>query len=197
MLDQIIQDVLSQGWSYQKSILSSHELKDIGAYFKDHAPEFSPAKVGGDDKDLRPEIRGDFTLWLNPLDPPAPFLKIFQCLNSMKIRLNRELLLGVQDFECHLAYYPVGTFYKKHLDRHQKSSHRVFSFIFYLHPEWNEDDGGELALFDKNQSLIGKIHPEPGSMLCFLSEDFPHEVLPAKKVRQTLTGWMHNNKILF
>ncbi len=36
---------------------------------------------------------------------------------------------------------------------------------------------------------IERILPSPGLMVLFLSEDFPHEVLPATRSRHSIAGW--------
>jgi SM-20-related protein len=56
--------------------------------------------------------------------------------------------------------------------------------------------GGELVIFDKDHKEITAIYPTPGTFICFLSEEFPHEVRPAKIERRSLTGWMHT-KIIY
>jgi SM-20-related protein len=33
------------------------------------------------------------------------------------------------------------------------------------------------------------IKPRMGTMVCFMAEDFWHEVLPATKQRASITGW--------
>jgi SM-20-related protein len=33
------------------------------------------------------------------------------------------------------------------------------------------------------------VQPEGGTLACFLSADFEHEVLPAARPRLSLTGW--------
>jgi SM-20-related protein len=34
-----------------------------------------------------------------------------------------------------------------------------------------------------------RVAPECGKLVIFLSEDFPHEVLPATQLRQSIAGW--------
>ena len=33
------------------------------------------------------------------------------------------------------------------------------------------------------------IEPRLGTLVCFLSGDFWHEVMPARKIRASITGW--------
>ena len=193
MLDQIIQDIRSQGWSYQHNVVDKPRLAGLAPLFQD---DFQPAKVGkSQDRKRVEEIRGDFIKWLDPKHPPLELRPEMQLLEELKLQLNQNFYLGLKEFECHLARYPSGSFYKKHLDRFEKGSSRSLSFIFYLHEEWTPQDGGELVLYHQNNDIVKTILPEPGSMVCFLSGDFPHEVKPCFKERRSLTGWMHTRII--
>ena len=196
MIEQIIREIENQGWCYRTNVIGPTELRGINQFFQDHREEFRPAKVGSVDNRQRVEaIRGDHTFWLDPLDPPTVFDPQIKFLTDIKNALNARFFLGLQDFECHLAYYPPGTFYKKHSDRFGKDSSRSLSFVFYLHEEWNAKDGGELVMYHNDGSPLKTITPEPGSFICFLSEDFPHEVKAALKERRSLTGWMHRKTL--
>lgn len=196
MLDQIIQDIQKQGWSHAKGVLTKEQLIHIQSFFEDHLDEFVQAKVGqGVEKAYVPTIRGDFTFWLEPLQPNVIFSSVFAMLNSLRLAINENFFMNLKQYECHLAYYPVGTFYKKHSDCFEKESSRALSFIFYVHEEWEKENGGELVIYNKKGEVLGEITPEPGSFVCFLSAEFPHEVKTATKERRSLTGWMHTKLI--
>ena len=196
MLDQIIQDLEKRGWSHLAGVITPQELRVLNAFFLEHRGEFTPARVGAKHNRQRAtEIRGDFTYWLDPLKPSDPFRSIMEFLDRLKERCNSSFYLGLQQYECHLAYYPPGTFYKKHSDRFEADSSRSLSFIFYLNESWEKSQGGELVLYDKADEVLAKIEPAPGSFMCFLSDEFPHEVLPATHERRSLTVWMHTRII--
>lgn len=193
MVEQIIQDIKQQGWSYLEGVLDASFLSSLSILYADN---FVPAMVGkASERQRKEEIRGDLTFWLDPLNPPSQLRELIHILNELKQHLNQHLYLGLKDFECHLAKYPIGSFYKKHLDRFETDASRSLSFIFYLHEEWNEKDGGELILYNQKHEIIKTILPKPGSLIVFLSEEFPHEVKPCFRERRSLTGWMHT-KIL-
>ena len=193
MFDQIIQEIESQGFSIRPHLLSSQEVSEANEFFLRHSTEFQAALVGPETGKKRVEdIRGDFTLWLATDNAPREFRKLFEFLNELKSELNKRLFLGLRDYEAHLARYPVGSFYTRHLDRHEKKSTRVVSFVFYLNEEWKDGEGGELILYDKNNIEILRLQPEPGTFICFLSEEFPHEVKVATRERRSLTGWIHS-----
>lgn len=197
MVEHIVRELRSKGWARQEGVLDPEHLERINGYFNFHHSEFRPAKVGPKDKRVRQvEIRGDHTFWLDPQNPPDVFAPLIDFLDELKRMVNSRLFLGLKEFECHLAYYEAGSFYKKHSDRHSKDSSRSLSFVFYLNEQWSEDDGGELVLYHQDGTVLEKILPRPGAFVSFLSEDFPHEVLPAKRERRSLTGWMHS-KIIY
>lgn len=194
MLDQIVRDIKEKGWSFQENILTPHDMSSVSSFFKAHRSEFIPAQVGkGLARQRREDIRGDHTFWIDPLKPPAEFQKIMTSLEDLRTNLNREIFLGAREYECHLAYYPEGSFYKKHVDRFENDSSRVLSFVFYLHEEWKEGDGGELVLYGEKETVI---RPLPGSLVVFLSDGLPHEVKAGKFERRSFTGWMHS-KIIY
>jgi len=192
-VDKILKDIEEKGWSVTSDLLLKSELKVMNDFFDLKRDEFHAAKVGSHDKKIRVEsIRGDHTYWLDPLSPDVSFKSAMDILEKLKEKLNQKFYLGLKQFECHLAYYPAHTFYKKHLDRFEKDSSRSVSFIFYL----NESQGGELVLYDKQGAILETIKPLAGTFVCFMSEDFPHEVKATLSERRSLTGWMHT-KIIY
>jgi SM-20-related protein len=194
---QVLRDIHEQGWSYRTDILSLEQVRQINQFINRERLNFKAALVGkGIGRKRIEEIRGDFTYWLDPLNPPVVISEIMENLNSFKNELNRQFYLGLKEYECHLAYYPVGTHYNKHLDRFEMESSRTISFVFYLNEDWSEQDGGELVLYKKNGEILANCLPTAGSFACFLSGDFPHEVKTAGKERRSLTGWMHT-KIIY
>lgn len=196
MFETIVKSLKINGWAQIPELLTPDELSIINLFFDQHKTEFVPASIGkGGERHRNQEIRGDHTFWLDPLNPPEPFKRVTILLEEMKLVLNRHLFLGLKEFECHLAYYEKGTFYKKHLDRFENDSSRVLSFVLYLNEEWDQAQGGELILFDKPGEEIRVITPMPGTFVCFLSSEFPHEVKPAEVERRSLTGWIHTKII--
>ncbi len=152
------------------------------------------AAVGrGQEKQIRSEIRGDEVLWLDPANLTEAQRAYWTRMEAVRTLLNQELFLGLFDLEAHLACYPPGAFYKAHLDCHRGSSERTVSAIVYLNRDWTPEDGGILRLY--TDRIAGKdgpfldITPGFGKLVLFLSADFWHEVLPARRERFSLTGW--------
>ena len=193
MIEQIVQEIEQHGFCYIRHVMTAADLAQIQTLFDS---EFRPARVGKNERLKRvEEIRGDWIFWLDPQNAPIELKTQITFLNELKNKLNQHFYLGLKDFECHLAKYPAGSFYKKHVDRFSNDSSRSVSFIFYLHEEWKESDGGELVLYDKKNEMLKTISPEPGSVMVFMSEDFPHEVKICHRERRSLTGWMHTKLI--
>ena len=59
---------------------------------------------------------------------------------------------------------------------------------------WKAEDGGELVLYRGEEDSQGmRVSPSWGTIVVFLSEEFPHEVLPANRDRYSIAGWYHLN----
>ena len=65
----------------------------------------------------------------------------------------------------------------------------MISVVIYLNEGWQQGDGGELEIFEKDGS---SFLVEPLAMRCvmFKSAEVPHAVLQANKSRFSLTGWL-------
>ena len=145
----------------------------------------------GENRRLQPEIRGDFVHWIDPAAPSAAQHAYFGLLEQLRLAINRRLFLGLFEFEGFLAVYPPGGYYQKHLDNFIGARHRLVTCVLYLNPGWQPGDGGELRLYPDTEApeRYLDIEPRGGTLACFLSEQFPHEVLPAACERLSLTGW--------
>ncbi len=159
--------------------------------------ELVKAGVGReDDYVVLEEVRGDYIAWIE--ENEREFAAYFEKLDELKQALNRNLFLGIRDREIHLAYYPAGGSYVRHVDNFNAGSSRVLSIITYLNDAWQTGDGGELRIFKgDNDEEMFDIEPVAGRMVCFLSEKVVHEVLTANKPRLSVTGWLLREKILF
>ncbi len=87
---------------------------------------------------------------------------------------------------------PPGARYGCHLDRFQDDDHRVISVSLYLNLDWSAEDGGALRLhLEKPESgPYEDVLPAGGTLVCFLSGRFQHEVLPSRRDRLSVTGWL-------
>lgn len=149
------------------------------------------ARIGRkQDRLLNDNVRKDRISWITGESATGKlWLEWIECL---KVELNRQLLLGLFSFESHFAHYPPGAFYKRHVDAFKGEANRVLSMVVYLNPNWQAADGGELVIYLENGSEV-KVTPQFATLVTFLSEDFPHEVLPAKADRYSIACWFRQN----
>ena len=160
-------------------------VADVGR--RDAAGEFRAAAVGaGQNRAVRPQIRGDRICWLLASTSLAE-REILAQFEALRIELNRTLMLGLVDFECHYAIYETGARYARHLDRSPRGAERVISAVLYLNEDWRATDGGELVIVAEEGEVT--VVPDGGTLAVFLSERFEHEVRAAGRTRRSLTGW--------
>lgn len=140
-------------------------------------------------------LRGDSIAWFDQDALRPAEMRAMAAINALREALNHALYIGVVDTECHYARYPIGAGYKTHLDRFGDHDLRVVSLIFYLNARWRDDEGGELLIYDQAGNVIERVLPRTGTMVAFLSEQFPHEVLPATRPRRAISGWMRRRAL--
>ncbi len=189
VLTPIADDLASQGWSHQCLLLPADLTRALATECRarEAAGVLAPASIGrGDGQQVREGVRGDRIQWLEPGQSAASDAYL-ALMDELRQLLNRELYLGLEDFECHFACYPPGAFYQKHLDRFRDDDRRAVSVVAYLNADWQPEQGGELRLYLAQGER--DVLPEGGSLVVFLSAEVPHEVLPANRDRLSLTGW--------
>lgn len=156
----------------------------------------SPAGIGrGKNHLINEEVRGDYTHWLDGSTlAQQSYLAI---MRELKDTLNQELFLGLFEYESHYALYPPGAFYKKHLDSFRGRSNRKVTTLLYLNPDWQTKDAGQMRLYhpQTKQPLLD-VAPRSGTLVCFMSEELPHEVLPTQADRMSIAGWFRCNSSL-
>lgn len=191
VFDLIADALTTQGYCILPQLLPpalSQDLYRRVARLEEHN-DLTQAGIGREQQhQLNETIRSDETRWLDPSNP------IDQAyLNHMadfRLAMNQRLFLGLFDYEAHYAHYPTGAFYKRHLDAFKGESNRVLTTVMYLNPFWQTQDGGQLQIYNlQDDSLVVSVEPEMGTFVVFLSEQFPHEVLPAKRDRYSIAGW--------
>lgn len=138
-------------------------------------------------------VRTDETRWLS--HDQAADREFLDWTERLRLGLNRRLFLGLFDYEAHYARYPGGAFYRKHRDAFDDGTvNRVVSTVLYLNPGWGADDGGEMVLYaDDGETVIETVMPLYGRLAVFLSDRFPHEVLPTRRTRYSIAGWFRVN----
>jgi SM-20-related protein len=192
--DHIAMSIADRGWcvtdDFIPPLLVSQLRHEAGERW--HAGEFRRAGVGrGEDLTLRDDVRTDRVDWLDPAALSAAQQFYWDALEQVRLALNRTLFMGLHDFEAHLAIYPPGSYYRKHLDQFRGIGQRQLSCILYLNDAWTDADGGRLRIYTEpgDPDACEQVLPLGGRLVTFLSARFLHEVLPARRERFSLTGW--------
>jgi SM-20-related protein len=156
--------------------------------------KFRKAAIGtGEQKQIRPEIRSDEVLWMDAENLSLLQSEYWNRVEQIKQLLNRRCYLGLKSFEGHFARYPIGSFYKRHLDQFHQVPYREVTVILYVNDTWSEQDEGALRMYIPQEDGTERIEdylPLPRRLVVFLSGEIPHEVLPTKKERNSITGWL-------
>lgn len=187
-LNKLVDDLAGQGFSIlpgglDESICATL-LAEAGQF--DEQNLFQRAGIGRTGAEFT-DIRGDRIVWLEPrLTAGAD--EYLKWIELLRVQLNRRLFLGLAEYEGHLACYPPGAGYRKHLDRIRGTEARILTLIVYLNRGWNQEDGGQLRLYFRNDEYLD-VTPEAGTIVTFLSADYWHEVLPSRRDRWSVTGW--------
>jgi SM-20-related protein len=162
------------------------------------AQKFMAAGVGRQNDFAQNQfVRRDEICWIDGSSPAGQDWLAWA--SALQRHLNRELFMGLFSFESHFAHYAPGAFYKKHVDAFKGQANRVVSVVVYLNPHWQPDDGGELAIYaddtgpESQLSPLLKVTPSFATVVVFLSEQVPHEVLPANRDRYSIAGWFRVN----
>ena len=161
----------------------------VRSFFLQHLPDFSPAGIGALNQNLvHAEVRGDHTFWLDRTRD-VELEGFWSLVDETLHHLNRYGFLGLNGYEFHLANYPPGTHYAKHLDQFKGRNNRTVSMVMYLNEGWKPGDGGELEIYlPDNTSVI--VEPRQQRCVVFMSAEMPHRVRESQINRYSLTGWL-------
>jgi SM-20-related protein len=155
--------------------------------------QFAPAGIGRAKGQLQDQtVRRDNIRWITE-DSPA-CRQWLQWAGELQRCLNQQLFLGLFSLESHFAHYSEGDFYRRHLDAFKGEGNRIVSVVAYLNPNWQAKDGGELVIYtEKGEPGSVRVTPAHGTLVLFLSEEFEHEVLAARRDRYSIAGWFRLN----
>ncbi len=192
-LNKLIDSLSTQGWYVWDDFLNPSEMQAIKSCIPDSLQD---ARIGHRDSlQGNKAIPGDQTIWLEP-DMGAPIVEYLTKMDTIRQELNCQCYMGLRDFETHFCRYPNGAFYKKHIDNFQGLGKRKVTTVVYMNEAWKTGDGGELVVYDQQDNQLFQLEPLAGRMIVFMSEEFPHEVLPTQQKRESLAGWFLTEKIL-
>ena len=190
----LAETIAAEGWAVVPGFAESGMIAELRAECRRFAANggLRAAAVGsGAGRQTRRDIRTDEIRWLEDAEATPAQRRCLARFEALRQALNREMQLGLFEFECHFSRYAPGARYRKHLDQFHGDERRRLSCVLYLNEDWARDDGGELRLH-LDAAASGKIQdvlPVGGTLVLFLSEHFAHEVLPANRERLSLAGW--------
>ncbi len=198
-LSILVEPLVEQGWVVTNTWWPAELVRALAEEARSlwRAGKFHVAGVGrGPHYQVRPDIRGDFILWLEDIAPTPAQRAYREEIERLRKALNEALFLGLQEFEAHYAVFPPGAFYRRHRDRFRTADERVISCILYLNPDWSESDGGALRIYDPAQGEVD-VWPREGTFVLLRSDTVEHEVLPTRRERFSLTGWFRRRPLSF
>jgi SM-20-related protein len=199
-LDTIADALVEQGYLIIDNILPVSLLNALQMHFDQlQSEEFKLAGIGRQTGfQVQETIRADKIHWITA--NTAATTEFLHWMDALRVGFNHRLFMGLFDYESHFACYPIGAFYKKHLDAFrgkdgQRQSNRVLSTVLYLNENWPSENGGDLLIYSEDDTqVIQRVAPVFGRLVIFLSEKFPHEVLPAQRERKSIAGWFRINE---
>ena len=190
LYESVIEQLIEQDYAVCQNLVSPRVLSGLRNNLIRKIKEEKLRKAGigrGTQFGVHQEIRSDEILWLSQdstLKKEQAFLKH---VSKFSAYLNQTCFTGIQKNEFHYAHFKKGSFFKRHLDCFQNDISRKYSMVFYLNKQWVDGNGGELVLYGKKPI---EIEPVFGNIVIFNSRLLEHEVLPTKKSRYTITGWL-------
>ncbi|MGF1746690.1 2OG-Fe(II) oxygenase [Vibrio minamisatsumaniensis] len=191
-MNQLIDALATQGYFVWDDFLTQEEVVALRDCIPDN---WKKARIGRNDEVTREStIRNDKIQWLRR-DMGQPASLFLDKMERIRLAANQAFFLGLFEYEAHFAKYEKGDFYQKHLDCFKGNENRRLTTVFYMNDEWTEDDAGELVVYDLKDNHIATIPPKSGRLFVFLSEQFPHEVLPTNTERFSIAGWFRINGV--
>lgn len=191
-----VDHLVEHGWSQQNVFLPADLTLALEAecVLLAAAGALRLAAVGrGVAQAVTPSVRGDRILWLKAGQSVACD-RYLQIMETLRLALNRDLYLGLEEYESHFAFYLPGASYLRHLDRFRDDDSRTVSVVIYLNAGWLPEEGGALRLHPHGKDSED-IAPLASRLVLFLSAEMPHEVLPATRDRLSLAGWFRRRAV--
>lgn len=189
-------DLAENNFVILNDFLNKNLLIKLQTYLKTklEEEEFRKAGIGTmSDFTVDRAIRGDWIYWLDKARDQE-LNEFYLLIDELTAQMNQLCYLGALDCEFHLAHYPKGTFYKRHLDQFKERSNRILSVIFYVNTDWLPANEGQLRVYAPNDTFVD-IDPLPGRMVLLRSDIVEHEVLKTEASRYSVTGWLTKHPI--
>lgn len=138
--------------------------------------------------DAKQNMRGDKIYWMDKSHSNIFEQEFLSQVEDFVEYLNRTCYTGINGYEFHYAVYEAGSGYKRHKDQFKNDSNRKYSLIHYLNVNWEEENGGNLLVYQND--LVQQIHPKSQTAVFFKSDEIEHEVSKSNRSRMSVTGWL-------
>ena len=195
-LDGLIESLVRQGFAVSPGFVPLSLVRALRkeAMERDQLGEFRLAGIGrrqDHQKDSR--VRSDRTCWLK--SETLAQCQWLEHMEALRLAVNQSLYMGLFELESHFAIYGPGDYYQRHLDAFNGNNGRLLSVVLYLNEGWQSQWGGRLRLWpDPDAQVVAtEVEPRAGTLVAFLSEKIPHEVLAATQERYSIAGWFRCN----
>lgn len=196
LFERIINDISESQFSVIDNFFNPNEVEILrhSLLEKYEADNFKKAAIGNKlNETIERSVRGDVILWIDERQANSAEQLFFEKINTLVNYLNKTCFLGILQKEFHYAIYPLGTFYKRHIDTFQNDDRRKLSLVCYLNEDgWLVANGGALCLYlkENNLEIEKNIYPLPGRVVIFESQVIEHEVKIVHTQRLSITGWL-------
>lgn len=186
LYENIVESLVEKQYIVLKDALSKELISSL-LDFAISSKAFNHAGISQEKTHIDNSKRCDKSLWLEEDNGVQSEYLLF--MQNLQEYLNRSLYLGLHYYESHFTLYEAGDFYEKHLDAFKGSKNRIVTTVLYLNKEYKKEDAGELVIYNESDEELIKVKPEAGTLVVFMSEKFPHEVLPSSALRYSIAGW--------
>ncbi len=187
LIDSYLDNKIGIDPGFMSKSLSDGLQQNILQLQKDNL--LTAAGIGNEEvKDQHQKMRADKIYWMDKSHNNQYEQEFLQLAEDFIDRLNSTCYTGINGYEFHYAVYEEGSFYKRHRDLFQNDSNRKFSLINYLNDNWLEEDGGQLLVYQNEETQT--IEPHAQTAVFFKSDEMEHEVSKANRSRMSITGWL-------
>lgn len=181
-----------------ENFIPNHSCRIITDFFLRRSDELRESFIGrSHEKSLVSTIRKSELKWITDTDLAnnTELANVLAVQEYLMKELNLFFRIKMKRLEAQFSFYPPGGFYKKHIDQHQETRHRIFTAVLYLN---NVEDGGELVLYcpGDRQKQIELIQPKAGKLVLFFSGEVFHEVKKVKTARYSINSWMRDDELV-
>lgn len=179
-----------QDYVIADDFISDEMFRLIMKFFreKEENDQLKKAGIGSSGEfQLNASVRGDFIHWLER-ERDSELEPFFGLMDELIESLKRYCFMSLSGSEFHIAKYPEGSHYDRHLDQFNERSNRQITVLIYLNQNWKNGDGGELKIYKAGEEIL--VEPIAKRLLLFKSDVVEHEVLTTNVPRYSLTGWL-------